>query len=233
VMNADGTDPRRVTRDKKLDLAPEWLPDARIAFISCAPAEDEPPDCELVAISLDSGRRERLAELGFTFEADVSSDGTKVVYSQLEGQSHFQHFEVHVADIDGDSDRQLTDNDTGDGSPTWSPDGERIVFVTNRGESARCFSHDCGGFTTELYAMDADGGEVVRLTETPHEESAPTWSPDGSKIVYSRQLDAEDPRELYIMNADGTCPARLLPGRWDTMPDWYGPAGARSRPLEC
>jgi Tol biopolymer transport system component len=233
VMNADGTDQRRVTRNTNLELAPEWLPDGRIAFISCTTTEDEPPDCELAAIGLDSGRRERLAELGFAFEADVSSDGTKLVYSQLEGQSHFQHFEVHVADIDGDNDRQLTDNDAGDGSPAWSPDGEQIAFVSNRAESAPCFSHDCVGFTTELYAMDADGGEVVRLTETPHEESTPTWSPDGTKIIYSRQLDAEGPRELYVMNADGTCPTRLVPGRWDMMPDWYGPAGARSRPPEC
>lgn len=158
VMNADGTDQRRVTRNTHLDLAPEWLPDGRIAFVSCATTEDEPPDCQLAAIDLDSGRRERLAELGYAFEAEVSSDGTKVVYSQLEGESHFQHFEVHAADIDGDNDRQLTDNDTGDGSPTWSPDGEKIAFVSNRAESAPCFSHDCAGFTTELYVMDADGG---------------------------------------------------------------------------
>lgn len=233
VMNGDGTGQRRLTQNTRLDLGPEWLPDGRIAFVSCAIPDDEPPDCELSAIRIGSSERRRLADLGFTFEADASPDGTKVVYSQLEGQSHFQHFELHVAEIDGDDHRQLTENDTGDGSPAWSPDGEKIVFVSNRAESARCFSHDCVGFTTEIYVMDTDGGNVIRLTETPHEEADPSWSPDGAMIIFSRQLRDSEPRELWIMNADGSCPTRLLPGAFDTMPDWYGPAGARSSPLQC
>jgi Tol biopolymer transport system component len=233
VTNGDGTRQRRLTRNTRLDFGPEWLPDGRIAFVSCATTEDEPPDCELSAIRIGSSERKRLANLGFAFEADASPDAMEVVYSQLEGQSHFQHFELHVAEIDGDDDRQLTDNDTGDGSPAWSPDGEKIVFVSNRAESARCFSHDCAGFTTEIYVMDTDGGNVTRLTETPHEEAAPSWSPDGAKIVFSRQLRDSEPRELWVMNADGSCAKRLLPGEWDTMPNWYGPAGAAPEPLEC
>jgi Tol biopolymer transport system component len=234
VMKADGTALRRLTRNTRLDLAPEWLPDGRIAFVSCAATqEDEPPDCELSAIRTGSSERERLADLGYSFEADASPDARQVVYSRLEGKSHFQHFELHVADVDGADDRQLTDNDTGDGSPAWSPDGEKIAFVSNRAESAPCFSHDCLGFTTEIYVMDSDGGDVTRLTETPHEEASPSWSPDGAKIVFSRQLRDSEPRELWVMNADGSCVKRLLPGEWDTMPDWYGPAAVASEPLDC
>jgi TolB protein len=234
VVRADGTGLRRLTRNTRLDFAPQWLPDGRIAFVSCAtPPRDEPPDCELSATRIGSSKREGLAALGYSLEAEASPDAARVVYSQLEGQSHFQHFELHVADMDGDDDRQLTDNDAGDGSPAWSPDGERIAFMSNRAESARCFSHDCAGFTTEIYVMDSDGGDVTRLTETPHEETDPSWSPDGAKIVFSRQLRDSEPRELWVMNADGSCARRLLPGKWDAMPDWYGPMGTRSEALDC
>ena len=234
VMAADGSRQRRLTDNAREEFAPGWLPDGRIAFVTCsASSEDEVPVCDLAAIRPDGRGEEMLSELGFVFDLQPSPDGTRIVYSELAGQSHFQHFELHAADLDGDDHRQLTENDAGDASPAWSPTGELIAFVSNRAQSASCFSHDCVGFTTELYVMNADGGDVTRLTETPHQEASPTWSPDGTRILYSRQLDADDDHELYVMNSDGSCPTRLLPGEWDTMPDWYGPSHAEHTPLEC
>jgi TolB protein len=233
VMNADGSGRRGLTNDDRLDLSPDWLPDGRVVFLSCPESEDKPPDCSLVAIQADGGDREELADVGFASTLAVSPDGRRIVYSEFRGQSHFQHFELHVANLDGDDHRQLTDDDTGDGSPAWSPDGEKIAFVSNRAESADCFSNECAGFTNELYVMDPDGDSVRRLTETPHEESSPSWSPDGTKIAYSRQLGSEEPHELWVMNADGSCARKLGGGAWDTMPDWYGPANAQTEPLDC
>jgi Tol biopolymer transport system component len=233
VMRADGRGERRLTQNTLDEFDPDWLPDGRVVFISCAFREDEEPECDLRALRPERTEQEELVDIGWAYELAASPDGERLAYSEIEGQSHFQHTELHVVDIDGSDHRQLTDDDTGDGSPAWSPDGDQIAFVSNRAESAPCFSHDCAGFTTELYVVAADGSDVTRLTETPHQESSPAWSPDGTKILYSRQLDAQDTPALYVVNADGSCPTELLPGEWDTMPDWYGPAGAAIAPLEC
>jgi hypothetical protein len=50
--------------------------------------------------------------------------------------------------------------------------------------------------------------------------------------VYSRVLDAFAAYELYVVNDDGGCPTRLIPGGSDIMPDWYAPANAKVEPLE-
>jgi Tol biopolymer transport system component len=225
VMNADGSDERRLTRNSAHDGSPRWLPDGRIVFLSCPPREEGFPACSLVAIGADGTGREELARLGFAVALDVSPDGQMVVYAELEGQSHYQHFELYVMSPDGTDRRRLTNDDTGDGSPAWSPDGEKLAFVSNRAESAPCFTHDCTGSTNELYVMDADGGDITRLTETPHEEGgAISWSPDGTRIVYSRFLEGASEHEVFVVNADGSCPTKLPLEPWSTMIDWYGPA---------
>jgi Tol biopolymer transport system component len=76
--------------------------------------------------------------------------------------------------------------------------------------------------------MNTDGSDVTRLTETPQEEFTPSWSADGEKIVYSRER-SDGPPELFVMNADGSCPRRLAEG---TEPDWHGPASTDGQPLD-
>lgn len=231
VVNADGSGERRLTNNRIEELDVDWLPDGRIVFVSCLTTQwrDELPECDLVAIRPDGGDREELSKIRLTYDFAVSPDGRRIAYTQQEGQSHSQHFELYVADIDGGNRRRLTDNDTADGTPAWSPDGERIAFASNRAESAPCFYYDCAGFTNELYVMDADGSDVTRLTETEEEELSPSWSPGGKKIVYASVADDDAPHYLYVANADGSCPTRLLPG---AMPDWYGPGDAENGPLD-
>src|SRR5262249_46076282 len=65
---------------------------------------------------------------------------------------------------------RLTNNNSADGDPAWSPDGSRIAFWSNRDGK------------NEIYVMDADGTNVKRLTNNLADDDGPRWSPDGRKI---------------------------------------------------
>jgi TolB protein len=84
--------------------------------------------------------------------------------------------------------------------PDFSPDGERIVFTSNRDQQA------------EIYVMNADGSGQKRLTRRPGDDWAPDFSWDGRQIAFT-QL----PGTIWLMNADGTGLRKLTSG---TDADW-------------
>jgi WD40-like Beta Propeller Repeat len=80
--------------------------------------------------------------------------------------------------------------------PTFSPDGERLLF---RGDDDGIAPSG----DEEIYVANADGSGVVALTDDDALDSAPAWSPDGTQIAWESTRDGTD-REIYVMNADGT-----------------------------
>ena len=130
-------------------------------------------------------------------------------------------------------------------TPVYSPDGERIAFVTDVDENGlHATGSDENAFANELYVMDSDGGDRERLTETGElDEGSPSWSPDGERIAYSREGPARFTEQLMIVAADGACPARIAGNaavfdarrsRDYTQPAWRPrPVTAGHPQLEC
>ncbi len=75
------------------------------------------------------------------------------------------------------------------------------------------------GGNTDIYTMDIGTGQSTRLTNTPSIETAPSYSPDGSRIVF--ESDRSGTQQLYIMSANGGEPQRISfgEGRYGT-PVW-------------
>lgn len=82
-----------------------------------------------------------------------------------------------------------------DGSASWSPDGEQLVFYSERDGNA------------EIYRMGADGSNPVRLTDSPANDGYPAFSPDGTRISFDSNREGNF--EIFTMNADGSGIRRL------------------------
>jgi TolB protein len=112
--------------------------------------------------------------------------------------------EVCVMNADGGGPRNLTRHPANDLKPSWSPDGRRIAFASDR--------HDGGPF--DVYVMNASGGDQRLVTHG----TDPAWSPDGRRIAFGTTSG------LYLVNADGSGLRGLT--RSGETPAW-SPGGRR------
>ena len=135
--------------------------------------------------------------------------------------------EIYVMAADGKNQRRLTNNPASDYSPSWSPDGKRIAFVSRRDGHVHPIR---GRPTSEIYVMDADGGNQQNLTNDPHHDWSPSWSPDGKRIVFGSDRDWDNNphnTEIYVMKADGTNQRRLTNNLTEDMYPAWSPDGGR------
>lgn len=126
--------------------------------------------------------------------------------------------EIYAMLPDGGKPIRLTRNTATDFAPKWSPDGRKILFLSDRVTDSK------GAGTYEIFVMNSDGSAVTRLTTNDVLETSPSWSPDGTKILYATTGSAS---KVFVMNADGSGVARLTNNPYaDSLPQW-SPDGTR------
>jgi Tol biopolymer transport system component len=191
VMNADGSDPHRLTRGLGWQGPLSWSPDGQA--IAC------PRGGDIWAMDADGSNPRNLTNYEASdMEPAWSPDGQHIAFSsnragRIAGQAAAT--DIFVMNADGSDPRNLTDSATFDASPAWSPDGSQIIFQSDRDGN------------WEIYVMEADGSDPRNLTNHEGLDLLPAWSPDGSTIAFDSERDGD--REIYLMDADGSNVRRL------------------------
>jgi Tol biopolymer transport system component len=145
---------------------------------------------QIYVMNADGSGQKRLTNIntGDACGPAWSHDGKKLAFYAFAQTQPSRNPEIWVMDADGGNPKKLTDHAM---DPTWSPDDKQLAFS----------SHRDGIF--QIYAMNADGSNIRRLTKSKSEDSNPAWAPDGGAIAYI-SATGDDRRGLFIVGADGS-----------------------------
>ncbi len=228
-ISLSGDDERQETRNGSLNLFPTWTPEGTLAYTSFI---DGNPDLWLgekklssrkdlntgAAISPD-GRTVALT-LGRDGNAEIylicrhsgalvrrltdhpaidtsptwSPDGSRLAFvSDRSGVP-----QIYVMNSDGSGVRALTTSGYNT-NPCWSPVADVVVF-----------DRLVAGQGSDIFAVNVDTTEILRLTDSPWSNESPSFSPDGRQIAFASNRDGES--QIFVMNADGRNLRRLTAG---------------------
>ena len=114
---------------------------------------------------------------------NISPDGRFILFTRggVDKMNDRNRSRLLLVDLEGTRVRELTDAAFEVSAPTWSPDGKRIAFVSDRGG------------TNQIHVMWIDTREVVQLTNLEHSPRGVTWSPDGQMIAFTSLIPDNDP----------------------------------------
>ena len=168
-------------------------------------------DLDLWTMNPDGSHKKQITKSdGYDGGAVYSRDGTQLVWRanhpvSPEGLQEYHtllsqnltspmKMELYISDADGANVRQITNFGCASFAPTFTPDGKKILFSSNK--------HDCDGRLFELYLINTDGTGLEQVTNTGGFTAFPEFSPDGKKIVFASDRDAKQRYEFNIFTAD-------------------------------
>jgi TolB protein len=139
------------------------------------------------------------------YHASASGEGLPIKPDPGAATSDSDIFVANVDDLTARvaGSQNITNNgsDTIDDDPDWSPDRTKIAFTSHPPSD-----NPINPIHAEIYVINPDGTGLTRLTFNDYEERAPSWSPDGSRIVFMARVGTHGGNgfEICVLNADGT-----------------------------
>jgi Tol biopolymer transport system component len=192
--------------------------EGRIAFNSAfirVPNPKSDYHQKIFLINSDGTNQRNIVDLGPWDSSNPtwSPDGTKIAFVSNRPANYLYNYldsgpgGIYVMNVNSGNPVILTAG----GYPAWSPDGTRIAFASSTD------GH------TQIYVINSDGTNRIKITNTDFDVWSPTWSPDGRKIAFSGRGDKWG---IYVMNSDGSNQTRLTEHWSDGRPAW-SPDGTR------
>ncbi|MBA12985.1 MAG: hypothetical protein FI688_03370 [SAR202 cluster bacterium] len=161
------------------------------------------------------GVNQRQMTCGEDRDAKWSPDSTKLAFiSERDGNPEIYVMERDSLDAlcenSGGNPKQiyrLTDTEEDESDIVWSPDGQRILFVSERDGNK------------EIYVMDYTGSNETRLTFNQKDDYDPIWGTDGTSVIFVSELDGDS--DIFIMDTEGQSQQRVTNNdAIDESPTW-------------
>jgi len=227
IMNADGTDQHMVSTGKGRTTCGYFLGDNKhILYASTHEAGDACPTevdrskgyvwavypTYAIYLADDTGKIQKklAAAPGYNAEATVNWKTGKIVYTSMQSGD----LELWTMDSDGSHKKQLTHTDGYDGGAVFSRDGQQVVWrahhpisMDDLGRYKMLLSQNLTSpMKMEVFVGDSSLIRVNNVTDFGCASFAPTFTPDGKKILFSSNRADCDSRkfELYLINTDGS-----------------------------
>ncbi|GMO64467.1 MAG: Tol-Pal system beta propeller repeat protein TolB [Endomicrobiia bacterium] len=204
IVDYDGYNLRRLTKDNKINILPKWSPDGE-QIIYTSYLYNNP---DLFVLNLIENKRSIISKYqGLNVTGSFSPDGKKIILTLSKGR----YPNLYMINIRGELLQRMTENVCIDTSPSFAPNGQEIVFISDR-----------PGYP-QLYIMNISGGNVRRLTTNGPCDS-PSWSPRGDKIAFTMK-QAKGNYDLYLYDLPTTKVTRLTYNQKNNENPTWSPDG--------
>ena len=193
-IHADGTNERRLTENNYYDGFPSWSPDgSEILFQS-----DRSGEAAIYVMDADGSHIQQIPNTQGGNYAKWSPDGSKIAFfAPREGNT-----EIILINPDGSGALNLSDNAATDETPSWTKDGTKIAFQTNRGAQPPPSGEEEARLNYGIYIMNTDGTDQTQITDFETNDENPSISPSGEQVVYQSYIN--DGLAIVVINTDGT-----------------------------